>query len=122
MKALGRDKKKNEDVKRMSSVVEGSVSTLEQYTGTPGRRVRTKPDRAKMERGWRIMMTTTGDNKQEAKRQDTNRRSAVGQPKRKVVSPREGHKVTAVAKRPWKGEPSYADMCAQPKASEYSER
>lgn len=68
------------------------------------------------------MMITMRDKKQEVKRQDTGRRPAAEQSKRKMVSPGEGHKVTAVAKGPRKGEPSYVDVCGQPEVSEYSER
>lgn len=44
------------------------------------------------------------------------------QPKRKMVSPAEGNKVTAVTKRPRKGEPSYAETRGRKEAANYSER
>lgn len=43
-------------------------------------------------------------------------------PKRKLVSRGEGKKVAALAKRPRKGEPTYAEMCGRSEAYEYSDR
>ena len=123
-KGLGRDRKENEDMKKMRLMVEGwwTCVHFEQYIGAPSRRVVTKPDRVKMERSGRILEMTNAVNKQKMQKMDVSRRPVLEQPKRKMVSTMEGNKITSVTKKPRKGEPSYMEICGQSEASDYSER
>ena len=89
-RGLGRDRKENEELKRMSSMVEGSVCTLEQCMGAPSRKVTMKPDR--IERPGRMISGTNAASRQEKVKADLSRRPMVEQPKRKMVSPVEGNK------------------------------
>ena len=122
VKCLGRNTKANEDLKKMSLMVEVSVCTLEQCMGAPNRRLITKPDRVRMERSGRIIGRTNTVSRQERKKTDVSQRPTVEQSKIRMVSPAEGNKVTAVTKRPRKGEPSYAEICGRTEAADYSER
>lgn len=104
--SLWRNRKENEKLRRMSLMVEGSVSTLEQCMRAPSRREISKLDR--VERSGRIIGRTNAVSRQE--REDG---CLWMRPKRRMVSPAEGNKVTAVTKRPRKGEPSYAEVCGR---------
>lgn len=87
-RGLGRDRKENEELKRMSSMVEGSVCTLEQCMGAPSRKVTIKPDR--IEKFGQMANRTNSASRQEKVKADLSRRPMVEQPKRKMVSPVEG--------------------------------
>ena len=57
-KGLGRDRRENVDLKKMSDTAEGSVCTLEQRMGAPSRIVSMKPVLGKAERTGRIVDKT----------------------------------------------------------------
>ena len=120
-KGLGRDRRENVDLKKMSDMVEGSVCTPEQCMGAPSRRVSTKPVLGKAE-GTGGIVDKTAVCRQENANIDAFRRPIAEQSKRKIVSPAEGSKVAAVAKRPRRVEPTYAEICGGAVAADYSER
>ena len=120
-KGLGRNRKENVDLKKMSDMVEGSVCTLEQCMGAPGRRVLTKLSLGKVEETGRIVVRTAVCS-QEKTKADPFRKPVAEQPKRKIVSPAEGSKVAAGAKRPRRVEPTYAKICGGAEVADDSER
>ena len=120
-KGLGRNRRENVDLRKMSDMVEGSVCTLEQCMGAPGRRVSTKPGHGKVGETGRIIDRTVA-RKQEKAKVDPFRKPVAEQPKRKIVSHAEGSRNAAGSKRPRRVELTYAEICGGAKVAEDFER
>lgn len=111
VKRLNLDKDNKQVIKEVGRVIEGIATSLDQCIGQKGRRRTIKPGQVKVEEAGRKL-----------ERKSANLFGASEYPKRKVVSPVEGNKVTSVTKRSRRRELTYAEMCGRPEAHRQSDR
>jgi hypothetical protein len=110
IKKMNLDREKNDSIREINNVIRGIVSSMDQCMGQTNRKRKTKTKYNKFEEVRQSTVKQVAARAVDVSREDMYKRAAGDYSKRKMESPGKGRKVI-MAKRPRKGEPTFAGMC-----------